>query len=175
MVDGDLIRNSLPSCLDRWVTHVSSGNSAYLLSEATTIEPRLYSRNPSKRAIEDNFTPHDPPFRWSALGDSYTAGPGAGTLDPSNGGECSRSNGSYGPQLSKDWPYTGGNNFTFAACSGAETPDVINNQIPTISADNPPDLVVLTIGGNDVLFGKIIKSCLVNLIGSGSCDDLINE
>jgi len=35
------------------------------------------------------------------------------------------------------------------------------------------DLVVLTIGGNDVGFGKIIKSCLMNLIGSGNCDDRI--
>ena len=152
-----------------------SGNSAYLSSEATSIEPRFYSRRPSKRAIQDDFTPHNPPFRWTAFGDSYTAGPGAGTLDPSNSGRCARCNGSYVRQLANDWPYTGSNNFTFEACSGAVTADVINDQIPTIPADYPPDLVVLTIGGNDVLFGKIIKSCLVNLIGSGNCDDIINE
>jgi len=126
-----------------------------------------------KRDIEDKFTPYDPPFRWSALGDSYTAGPGAGQFDPSDDGKCARSNGSYAPQLQKDWPYSGDRVFNFTACSGAKTPQVLEKQIPTISNEPALDLVVLTIGGNDVGFGKIIKSCLMNLIGSGNCDDRI--
>lgn len=109
------------------------------------------------------------------MGDSYTAGPGAGGLDPSNSGDCVRSVGSYGPQLQNDWIYTGASQLTFLACTGAITDDVLNTQIPEISSDPPPDLVLITIGGNDIGFSKIAKSCLVGLIGSGNCDDIIQE
>ena len=78
-----------------------------------------YYRGLSKRAIDDHFTPHDPPFRWAALGDSYTAGPGAGDLDPSNSGKCVRSVGSYAPQLQQDWPYNGAHAYNFSASENA--------------------------------------------------------
>ena len=55
------------------------------------------------RANDDTYTPHGPPFNWYAMGDSYTAGPGAGSLHESNKGDCMRSVGSYGPQLQDDW------------------------------------------------------------------------
>lgn len=135
---------------------------------------RSLTQDLGKRAIKDTFTPHDPPFRWAAIGDSYTAGPGAGDPDPSNEGKCMRSTGSYAPQLQTDWPYTGDHEIKFLACTAAKTPQVLDNQIPAIRNDPARDVVVLTIGGNDVGFSKIIKSCLMNLIGSGNCDDKIN-
>ena len=127
------------------------------------------------RSIKDDFTPHDPPFNWYALGDSYTAGPGAGALDPSNSGKCSRSQGSYGRQLSQDWLYDTGNDLTFLACTGDVTDDFIKNQLPEVSSDPAPDLAILTIGGNDIGFSKIAKSCLVGLLGQDPCDDLIQR
>ena len=128
-----------------------------------------------ERAVDDNFTPHDPPFVWYALGDSYTAGPGAGNLDPSNSGDCVRSLGSYAPQLSSDWLYNGGNQLNFLACTGAVTDNVASDQLPEISSDPPPDFVVMTLGGNDIGFSKIAKACLIGLITAGNCDDKIAE
>lgn len=125
--------------------------------------------------MDDRFTPHQPPFTWYALGDSYTAAPGAGDLDPSNEDDCIRSVGSYALQLSQDWVYNGQNNLRFIACTGAVSDDVINKQLREISSDPPPDLVVLTLGGNDIGFANIAKACLVGLIGSGDCDALIAE
>ncbi len=125
--------------------------------------------------MDDPFTPHGPPFVWYALGDSYTAGPGAGDLDPGNSGDCVRSLGSYGPQLSKDWLYNGDNQLNFLACTGAVSDDVIKNQLPEISSDPPPDFAVMTLGGNDIGFANIAKACLVGLIGAGNCDDKISE
>lgn len=129
----------------------------------------------SKRAVPDRFTPHDPPFTWYALGDSYTAGPGAGDLDGSNQGDCVRSVGSYAVQLQQDWVYTSANDFTFLACTGAKTSGVLTNQLPEISSDPSLDLVVLTIGGNDIGFSKIAKACLVGLTNAGDCDERIAQ
>ena len=126
-----------------------------------------------ERAIPDPFTPHEPPFNWYALGDSYTAGPGAGDLDPSDQGDCVRSVGSYGPQLQSDWIYTDENELNFLACTGAKTGGVLSNQLPEMSSDPPPDFAVITIGGNDIGFSKIVKACLIGLVGAGDCDDKI--
>lgn len=110
------------------------------------------------------------------MGDSYTAGPGAGELeDPDNDKGCVRSLGSYGPQLESDWLYTGENDLNFIACTGARTWNVIEDQLDQISSDPEPDFVVMTIGGNDVGFSKIAKACLIGLWGSGDCDEKIAE
>ena len=128
-----------------------------------------------ERAEPDPFTPHDGPFVWYALGDSYTAGPGAGDLDPSNDRDCFRSEGSYAPQLQADWIYSGESQLNFLACTGAITNDVLDVQLPEIGSDPPPDLVVMTLGGNDIGFAKIAKACLVGLVNSGNCDEKIAE
>lgn len=127
------------------------------------------------RADPDPFTPHEGPFVWYALGDSYTAGPGAGDEHPSNEGECFRSTGSYAPQLQADWIYSGENQLNFLACTGAVTDTVLKDQLPEVNSDPPPDVVVMTLGGNDIGFAKIAKACLVGLLGSGKCDDKIAE
>ena len=102
------------------------------------------------------------------MGDSCTAGPGAGDLDPSNDANCVRSVGSYGPQLENDWIYTSASKLKFLACTGAVTNDVLKKQMPDLSSDSPPDLVLITIGGNDIGFGEIAKACLIGLIRSGN-------
>ena len=127
--------------------------------------------------FDDKYTPHDGGIEWWAIGDSYTAGPDAGVLydrKPDNK-ECKRFTGSYAPQIDDDWMYTQSGNLNFNPCTGAVMDNVINTQIPAISTDPQPDLVVLTIGGNDVGFGKIAKSCLVGLRHTEDCEVLINK
>ena len=125
------------------------------------------------RSIKDNYTPHPPPFKWYALGDSYTAGPGAGGLDPSNKGKCARSQGAYEPQLHSDWLYDTSNEAHFLACTGDKTPKFIKEQLPAIDSEPPPDLAILTIGGNDIGFSKIAKTCLVGLTKHPDCITLM--
>ncbi|KAK3174696.1 hypothetical protein OEA41_001942 [Lepraria neglecta] len=130
-------------------------------------------RNLVAQSIKDEYTPHDPPFNWYAMGDSYTAGPGAGDLHESNKGDCVRSVGSYGPQLQDDWLYDSDNVMTFLACTGDITDQMIKNKLPEVSSDPAPDLAIFTIGGNDIGFAEIAKSCLVGQLGKPKCDDLI--
>src|SRR6201999_4580920 len=80
---------------------------------------------------------------YVALGDSYSSGVGAG----STSGSCSQSPNAY-PAL---WAKANAPaSFTFAACSGATTTDVINTQLSSLSAATT--LVSITIGGNDAVF-----------------------
>jgi len=125
-----------------------------------------------ERAVHDGFTPHPPPLDWVALGDSYTAGPGAGDpydehLDPEY---CYRSKGAYPVQLIEDFPFHTAPRYQFLACTGANTGDVLHNQLRNVDTNPPPDFVVLTLGGNDIGFGAIIRACLVKPAGPGSAD-----
>lgn len=107
-----------------------------------------------------NTPPHDPPSsdlpitdltfvrKWAAIGDSYTAGIGAGDVwsDKKEDTKCSRYDKSYvallkhvlGPQVT---------NFTYTACSGARTSDIYTQ---AQDLDKLHDLIVLTGGGNDL-------------------------
>jgi lysophospholipase L1-like esterase len=87
-----------------------------------------------------------------ALGDSYSAGVGAPA--DADGGDCRRSNESY-PAL---WAAEHGpRSFTFVACSGATTGDVLADQVSAVTADT--DLVNITVGGNDVGFSPVVAGC----------------
>jgi lysophospholipase L1-like esterase len=90
--------------------------------------------------------------RYVALGDSYSSGVGTG----SESGSCDRSPQAYGPL----WAARNAASFTFAACSGAKIPDVIRSQLPALRSTTT--LVSVTIGGNDVGFGTIMKTCVLS-------------
>ncbi|GGK93923.1 GDSL-type esterase/lipase family protein [Streptomyces flaveus] len=117
---------------------------------------------------------------YVALGDSYSAGTGAGPYLPNDGtitapgpdlkvinppasvnhnGNCQRSEQAYGPQVAKEYGGPQGfiGSFTFAACAGAVSQDVVDKQLAALSADT--DLVTLTIGGNDVKFATAMATC----------------
>ena len=108
----------------------------------------------------------------AALGDSYSAGEGAGPyLDGTDvaGDECLRSNQAYGPLLDTDKRL---GTLTFVACSGASTIDLLranheypleHGQIGAIPA--PTKTVTLTIGGNDAGFSSVLISCISGHIG----------
>ncbi|MFE9424886.1 SGNH/GDSL hydrolase family protein [Kitasatospora sp. NPDC006697] len=98
---------------------------------------------------------------YVALGDSYSAGVGAGNYD-SNSGSCKRSYSSY-PAL---WQQQHApSSFNFVACSGAKTGDVLNGQLSALNSGT--SLVSITIGGNDAGFSNTMQTCVLS--GTDSC------
>ncbi|MEU0934074.1 SGNH/GDSL hydrolase family protein [Embleya sp. NPDC005971] len=91
---------------------------------------------------------------YAALGDSYSAGVGAGNY-LSDSGACKRSANSY-PVL---WNRSHPGGFAFAACSGAKTADVRAGQLSVL--DSATTLVTISIGGNDAGFVDTIKTCVL--------------
>jgi lysophospholipase L1-like esterase len=89
--------------------------------------------------------------KYVALGDSYSSGTGTRTYFDSG---CQRSVYSYPYLLSQRRANT---QLTFAACSGAKTGDVLNNQVSSLTSDTK--IVTITIGGNDAGFSSVITEC----------------
>jgi lysophospholipase L1-like esterase len=109
---------------------------------------------PAKAATSVNYV---------ALGDSYSAGDGAG----SNSGSCDLSPNAY-PAL---WAAASEPaSFTFAACSGAKTSDVINTQLPALSSSTT--LVSVTIGGNDAGFSSVMETCVLD--STSACESAVS-
>jgi lysophospholipase L1-like esterase len=105
---------------------------------------------------------HAASVNYVALGDSYSAGDGAG----SNSGSCERSPNAY-PQL---WANAHSPaSFQFVACSGATTTDVINSQLSALSASTT--LVSITIGGNDANFASTMETCVLS--STSSCESAV--
>jgi lysophospholipase L1-like esterase len=96
---------------------------------------------------------HAASVSYVALGDSYSAGDGAG----GNSGSCEQSPNAYAPLWAKAHAPA---SFTFAACSGATTTDVINGQLSALSASTT--LVSITIGGNDAGFSSTMETCVLS-------------
>jgi lysophospholipase L1-like esterase len=111
-----------------------------------------------------------------ALGDSYSSGEGAGEYDPAtvtSRNSCHRS--LYA------WPRLVANRLDLQpeslACSGARTPEVTTDskrtneperhisQISRIATDRRPEILTITIGGNDVGFAAVLGHC----VGDDDC------
>ena len=90
--------------------------------------------------------------RYVALGDSYSAGTGAGSYGRSR--ECQRSRLAYPALVARRRPSL---KLVFAACAGATTGDVLRSQVSRV--DEATRLVTITIGGNDAGFAVVIGSC----------------
>ena len=106
------------------------------------------------------------------IGDSYTAGNGAGSYyGPENAYRSSRNWGHvYVDWLNQQGVQTSIRNL---AVSGGVTKDVLEKQIPQLSPKS--DLVMLTIGGNDIKFEEIVKNCFVLGIRSyAGCENAMN-
>ncbi len=98
---------------------------------------------------------------YTALGDSYSAGVGAGGYDDASG-DCKRSTKAY-PAL---WAAQHApESFTFAACSGARTGDVLNGQLGSLKAST--GLVSISVGGNDAGFADTMSTCILK--GEAAC------
>jgi lysophospholipase L1-like esterase len=102
------------------------------------------------------------PVRYVALGDSYSAGTGAGPYAPA-ARTCERSSNAF-PQLwaSRYHPAS----FVSVACAGATTATVRTSQLSALS--DRTTLVSITIGGNDVGFTSVMETCVLQL--NGSCE-----
>ncbi|MFF8942212.1 SGNH/GDSL hydrolase family protein [Streptomyces sp. NPDC014864] len=98
---------------------------------------------------------------YVALGDSYSAGVGAGAYLGSSG-NCLRSSHAY-PAL---WAAEHApSSFGFTACDGARATDVLTDQLGPLGAGTT--LVTLTVGGSDAGFGRVMTTCV--LLGSSAC------
>ncbi|MFI1800462.1 SGNH/GDSL hydrolase family protein [Streptomyces sp. NPDC020379] len=94
---------------------------------------------------------------YVALGDSYSAGVGAGDYDAASG-SCKRSAKAY-PEL---WAAAHAPaSFAFTACSGARTGDVLSGQLGPLNAST--GLVSITIGGNDAGFADTMTTCVLSM------------
>jgi len=100
---------------------------------------------------------------YVALGDSYASGVGTGT----DSGSCGQSSQAY-PAL-----WAAANNpasFSFEACSGATTLDVIANQLATLNSSTT--LVSITVGGDDAGFSSIMEDCVLD--STSTCESDIS-
>ncbi|MEV4558664.1 SGNH/GDSL hydrolase family protein [Kitasatospora sp. NPDC049285] len=111
-------------------------------------------------------TAHAAGERYAALGDSYSSGVGAGSYT-SESGSCKRSTNSY-PYLWKNAHAPSA--FSFVACSGAKTDDVLANQLGVL--DSSTTLVSLTIGGNDAGFASTMQTCVLD--SDSACLSAVN-
>ncbi|MBM7791311.1 SGNH/GDSL hydrolase family protein [Tenggerimyces flavus] len=88
---------------------------------------------------------------YTALGDSYTSGVGT-RVYAYDSSSCKRSNYAYPVLDSQRLGLT----LTFAACSGARVPDVLN-QLGSLNANTA--YVTVMVGGNDAGFAPVITQC----------------
>jgi hypothetical protein len=111
--------------------------------------------------------PHAAAGGYAALGDSYSSGVGAGGYIGSST-DCLRSSQSY-PAL---WAATHApSSFSFTACNGARTSDVMAGQLGPLNAGT--GLVSVTAGGSDAGFGHVMTTCVLH--GSTSCQSAVAE
>jgi lysophospholipase L1-like esterase len=103
---------------------------------------------------------------YVALGDSYSSGVGSGSYISSSG-SCERSTLAY-PYL---WQQAHApSSFSFQACSGATTSDVLNSQLSTLNSGTTE--VSITIGGNDAGFSSTMETCVLE--GTSACLSAVN-
>jgi len=88
---------------------------------------------------------------YTALGDSYSSGVGTRNYY-SDSGSCYRSPQAYPVLVAQRT----GAPLTFAACSGARVPDVLN-QLGSLTAST--GFVTVSVGGNDAGFADVITQC----------------
>jgi lysophospholipase L1-like esterase len=109
--------------------------------------------------------------RYAALGDSFAAGIGIGSVSTSAGGaECSRYNGAYPLKIQQ---VVQSQRFLFKACSGDTSQDILEKQIPNIPGDN--ELITVSAGGNDVGFSAVLKKCILLPSSSSDCQSALVE
>src|SRR5918998_3557649 len=108
-------------------------------------------------------TPASAARPYTALGDSYTAGPLIPDQTGSDPQGCLRSDRNYPHLVANALKLS----LTDVSCSGATTEDMFSSQALE-GDDNPPQLnavkpdtsvVTLGIGGNDIGFSSIIEDC----------------
>ena len=118
------------------------------------------------------------------MGDSYASGIGAGAApqDPDLD-RCFRFSNAY-PNLMQSGQGSlqpNPDRFNFVACSGAKLPEIINQQFldhgrPGRPAWGAPELVTITMGGNDIGILYLVLTCIYSIpIIARDCDAVIER
>ncbi|KAJ4293386.1 hypothetical protein N0V90_008669 [Kalmusia sp. IMI 367209] len=114
--------------------------------------------------------PRDPfdVSKYASLGESFASGPSAG--DRYDDTKCRRYKKAFGPQVAEDDRIHGPKpiDFSFIACSGSRTwhifEDRPSGKVKQSQAsqlkDKNPDMVTLSIGGNDIGFATLLDRCV---------------
>ena len=119
---------------------------------------------------------------WTAMGDSYAAGIGAGALpqgpDPDH---CFRCLNSY-PVITQSSLQPNPGRFNFVACSGAKFDEIgtwqlLNRAFPGRPIwGNSPEFVTITMGGNDIGILPLVLTCIYSVrILAMPCDAVIQR
>jgi lysophospholipase L1-like esterase len=126
-------------------------------------------------------------FEWTALGDSYASGVGAGTPDELR--RCFRYSDAYPRAIQAGnniLPDFGSRILNNVACSGASTGDILAHQFAdldttdTMYGSRPkfgsPKMATLSLGGNDVGLRYLLNSCIYNFYPTYyTCDNAIKD
>lgn len=97
--------------------------------------------------------------RFAAIGDSYTAGIGAGG-PADDDTKCARGNYSYPSQMNLDERFGDPvmRQSQFLACSGAKIRSILDEQVPLLH--HGQQVITMTAGGNDVGLADILNACV---------------
>ena len=118
---------------------------------------------------------------YVALGDSYSSGDGAGEYEEGTAepGECWRSEHAYPKVIEEEFSFEGA--LGFYACSGHKGSDMLS-QIGTPESQlervtEHTSLVTVGIGGNDLGFIPVLRTCIVRmpLLERTACTDQEDE
>ncbi|WP_216388554.1 GDSL-type esterase/lipase family protein [Arcanobacterium phocae] len=132
-----------------------------LFAGFVALSTSLFTASP---ALADTTQQQDEKYlTLTLIGDSYTAGNGAGLYyGPTEAYRSMRNWGHvYADQLNAAGVHTTVHNL---AESGQVTDGVLKNQIPKVPVDS--DIVLFTIGGNDILFENIVAGCFAGWASS---------
>ncbi|KAI5457375.1 SGNH hydrolase-type esterase domain-containing protein [Mariannaea sp. PMI_226] len=127
--------------------------------------------------------------RWAAIGDSYTAGIGAGaplgkfmsgievtlpngTISSHGDWYCARYDMSYPSIIDRKFG-SHVEDFQYLACSGDRTQQIYQQ---AQQLDGDLDLVLMTAGGNDLCLAGIIKECIMMpYFSTDACEEVISK
>jgi len=116
------------------------------------------------------------------MGDSYSAGVGAGSLldNPRDTAQaCLTTTNAYPKYLERGYQALGGNRLEFLSCTGDKIENINQvqshgrpSQLETLSTITKGSykFATLSIGGNDLGFSKIVKTCVVLGPIAGDCE-----
>lgn len=178
--DGGSVNQLQASTLAQSLRLSSDGNTLlyYRYNGVTTLGT---SGSDSPSTLSSSTGENDPTFvpaDWSmkhfaVLGDSYSAGEGVPDfISPSDTDGCHRSGSAFATVLDENPDAMKLSDGGFVACSGATTTDILNGK----DGENPQtdgitssdNIVILTVGGDDVGFKSFVTSCLTVGCASGS-------
>ncbi|WP_304453947.1 SGNH/GDSL hydrolase family protein [Nocardiopsis sp. YSL2] len=135
------------------------------ITEDEETDPRV-RMEPEEAALWGNYV---------ALGDSYSSGDGAGDYDPATAepGGCWRSEHAYSRLIEQEFDFAGA--LGFYACSSHRATHMLEqlgtpeSQIERVTEHT--SLVTLGIGGNDLGFIPVLRTCMVRmpLLDNGAC------